>query len=118
MLRDMTERLAAHGYPIHTVTLDNWVSEAVRLVCDNPEHPFTPFIPLWIDRCPRSGLTVKEMFFASHFPRFSTANAAAALAGSGIGVPPVDAEMLDSHIRFFERSGFLGHRPARANDSG
>lgn len=118
MLRDMTERLAAHGYPIHTVTLDNWVSEAVRFVCNNPEHPFTPFIPLWIDRSPRSGLTVKEMFFASHFPRFSTANAAAALAGSGIGVPPVDAEMLDSHIRFFERSGFLGHRPARANDGG
>jgi amino acid adenylation domain-containing protein/thioester reductase-like protein len=107
-LRDMAERLAAHGYPVTTVPLETWISEAVRCACDRPGHPFAPFIPLWIDRCPHSGLTVKEMFFGSHFPAFSTANAAAALAGSGIEMPPVDDAMLDSYIRFYQRAGFLG----------
>jgi thioester reductase-like protein len=106
-LRDMAERLAAHGYPVAVVPLETWVSEAVRCACDQPGHPFAPFIPLWIDRCPHSGLTVKEMFFSSHFPRFSTANADAALAGSGIEMPPVDAAMLDSYVRFYQRAGYL-----------
>jgi amino acid adenylation domain-containing protein/thioester reductase-like protein len=106
-LRDMAERLVAHGYPVTTVPLETWVSEAVRCACDQPGHPFAPFIPLWIDRCPHSGLTVKEMFFSSHFPGFSTANAAAALDGSGIEMPPVDGTMLDSYIRFYQRAGFL-----------
>jgi thioester reductase-like protein len=106
-LRDMAERLAAHGHSIQIVPLENWVAEAVRMVCAHPDHPFTPFVPLWVDRSPRSGLTVKEMFFAAHFPWFSTDWADAALAGAGIEVPAVDAAMLDGYIRFFRRSGFL-----------
>jgi amino acid adenylation domain-containing protein/thioester reductase-like protein len=106
-LLDMTGRLAAHGYPVNLVPLETWLAEAVRCACDQPGHPFAPFIPLWIDRSPRSGLTVKEMFFASHFPSFSTSNAQAALAGADIEIPPVDAAMLDSYIRFYRRAGFL-----------
>jgi thioester reductase-like protein len=106
-LRDMDERLAAQGHSIQVVPLENWVAEAVRLVCAHPDHPFTPFVPLWVDRSPRSGLTVKEMFFAGHFPDFDVTRAGAALAGAGIEIPPVDAAMLDNYIRFFRNSGFL-----------
>jgi thioester reductase-like protein len=106
-LRDMDERLAAHGHSIRIVPLETWVAEAVRLVCARPDHPFTPFVPLWVDRSPRSGLTVKEMFFASHFPMFSATRAADALAGARIEVPAVDAALLDNYIRFFRSRGFL-----------
>jgi hypothetical protein len=83
------------------------VAEAVRLVCAHPDHPFTPFVPLWVDRSPRSGLTVKEMFFADHFPNFDVTRADAALEGAGIDVPAVDTAMLDTYIGFFRSSGFM-----------
>jgi amino acid adenylation domain-containing protein/thioester reductase-like protein len=109
-LRDLDERLAAHGYPVQVVPLETWVAEAVRLVCAHPDHPFTPFVPLWVDRSPRSGLTVKEMFFAGHFPSFTMTGAEAALASAGIEMPAVDEALLDIYLRFFRSSGFLAER--------
>jgi thioester reductase-like protein len=112
-LRDMVARLRARGHRIRYEPFARWVPEVVRFACDHPDHPFTPFLSLWVDRSPRSGLVLKEMFFAEHFPGFGRDHAAAALAGAGIRVPPVDAALLDHYIGFFERSGFLA-RPPRA----
>jgi hypothetical protein len=106
-LPDMTEVLRGHGYRIRTLPFDQWVTRAVAFVADNPLHPFTPFVPLWVDRCPRSGLVVKEMYFASHFPRFGRSNAERALAGSALPMPPVDTVLLDHYVRFFQRSGYF-----------
>ncbi|MEU4621890.1 amino acid adenylation domain-containing protein [Actinoplanes sp. NPDC023801] len=106
-LADMTEVLRSHGYRIRTLPFDAWVSRAVEFVAENPHHPFTPFVPLWVDRCPRSGLVVKQMYFTSVFPRFGRGNAERALAGSGLSMPPVDAALLDHYVRFFRRSGYF-----------
>ncbi|GIE28527.1 hypothetical protein Ait01nite_015720 [Actinoplanes italicus] len=106
-LGDMTEVLRSHGYRMRTLPFDEWVSRAVEFVAENPRHPFTPFVPLWVDRCPRSGLVVKQMYFTSVFPRFGRGNAERALAGSGLSMPPVDAALLDHYVRFFRRSGYL-----------
>ena len=59
-----------------------WVGRAVSYACDHPQHPFTPFVPLWVDRSPRSGLAVKEMYLAARFPRFTRDHAVRALAGT------------------------------------
>jgi amino acid adenylation domain-containing protein/thioester reductase-like protein len=106
-LGDMTEVLRSHGYPIRTLPFDEWVSRAVEFVAENPNHPFTPFVPLWVDRCPRSGLVVKQMYFTSIFPRFGRGNAERALAGSSLSMPPVDAALLDHYVRFFRRAGYF-----------
>jgi amino acid adenylation domain-containing protein/thioester reductase-like protein len=106
-LGDMTEVLRSHGYQVRTLPFDEWVARAVEFVAENPNHPFTPFVPLWVDRCPRSGLVVKQMYFTSIFPRFGRANAERALAGSGLSMPPVDAGLLDHYVRFFRRSGYF-----------
>ncbi len=74
MLGDMVEVLRAQGYPVRFLPLADWVARAIAYVCDHPEHPFTPFVPLWVDRTP-SGLLVKELYFRSVFPRFGRENA-------------------------------------------
>jgi hypothetical protein len=112
-LHTMADRLRAQGYRLRTIPLDDWIQRVVGLARDEPDHPFASFVPMWVDRSPRSGLRMKEMYFASHFPQFTSDNAAAALAGADIAVPPVDADMLDHYIRFFQRSGFLRTPPGR-----
>jgi amino acid adenylation domain-containing protein/thioester reductase-like protein len=121
-LRDMTEVLRGHGYRIHTLPFAEWVTRAVAYVADHPRHPFTPFLPLWVDRSPRSGLVVKEMYFAATFPRFSRSNSERALAGSTIVMPAVDTALLEHYVRFFRRSGYFpdpdGGRPVTGTRSG
>ncbi|RSM69500.1 thioester reductase [Actinoplanes sp. ATCC 53533] len=112
-LRDMVARLRARGYRIRTAPFEDWVPQVVRFACDRPDHPFAPFLPLWVDRCPRNGLVLKEMFFAEHFPDFGRAHARAALADAEIRVPPVDSALLDHYIDFFQQAGFLGPASAR-----
>jgi len=118
----MAEVLRRHGYRIDPLPFDEWANRAVAYVAENPRHPFTPFVPLWVDRCPRSGLVVKEMYFAAHFPRFTRGNAERALAGSGIVMPPADTALLDHYVRFFRRSGYFpapdGGRAATGSRSG
>lgn len=111
-LHGMADRLRAHGYRLRTLSLADWIQGVVQYARDNPDHPFTPFVPMWVDRSPRSGLRLKQMYFASHFPRFTCTNAGNALAGANIAVPPVDAGMLDHYIRFFQRSGFIRPPPS------
>jgi amino acid adenylation domain-containing protein/thioester reductase-like protein len=121
-LRDMTEVLRGHGYPVEEVPLGEWVTRVVAFVAGDPRHPFTPFVPLWVDRSPLSGLVVKEMYFAATVPRFDRANTERALTGSGIAMPPVDTELLHHYVRFFQRSGYFpaphGDRPATSSRTG
>jgi hypothetical protein len=78
--------------------LAGWTRRVVEFVRERPDHPFAPFVPLWVDRSPGSGLVPAEMFFAGRFPRFTL---------SGPPMPPVDADLLDFYLRFFQRSGYL-----------
>ncbi|WP_433796278.1 amino acid adenylation domain-containing protein [Actinoplanes sp. CA-252034] len=106
-LRDMVEVLRGHGYPVRLLPFDEWVTGAVAYVAEHPQHPFAPFVPLWVDRCPRSGLVVKQMYFADRFPHFGRGAAERALAGSEVAMPPVDGALLDRYVRFFQRSGYF-----------
>ncbi|MFI5916481.1 amino acid adenylation domain-containing protein [Dactylosporangium sp. NPDC051541] len=110
-LADMVDRLREHGYPIRMVAYPDWVRRAVQHACDHPEHPFTPFVPLWVDRSPLSGLVVKQMYLTSRFPRFGSAEAERALADLDRRMPPVDADLLDHYIRFFQRVAFFPPPP-------
>jgi amino acid adenylation domain-containing protein/thioester reductase-like protein len=106
-LRQMAERLRVHGYRLEDMSFADWTRRVIQFVRENPDHPFAPFVPLWIDRSPRSGLVLKEMFFAPRFPQFTRDNAEAALADTRSRMPAVDAELLDHYIRFFQRTGYL-----------
>ena len=102
-----------HDFKVADLSLADWVHRVITFVREHPDHPFAPFVPMWVDRSPRSGLVLKEMYFASHFPRFTRTNAEAALGGTGTPMPAVDADLLDRYIRFFERSGYFSVPPVR-----
>jgi hypothetical protein len=94
-LREMADRLRAAGHPLVDLPLADWVRQVVEFIRERPDHPFAPFVPLWVDRSPRSGLVPMELFFAARFPRFTVTEPP---------MPPVDAGVLDHYIRLVQQS--------------
>ena len=103
----LVERLRAHGHEIREVAWDEWLERLVATAIEQPRHPMTPFAPLFIDRCATGAMSVAEMYLETTFPVFSQDNVVAALEGSGIEIPPVDAPMLDRYIRYLTSVDFL-----------
>ncbi|WP_078073408.1 amino acid adenylation domain-containing protein [Streptomyces niveus] len=103
----LTERLRAHGHTIRDVSWNEWLDEVVRIAVEQPDHPMTPFAPLFIDRCSTGVMSVAEMYLETTFPVFTRDNVDAALCDSGIEIPTVDREMLDRYIRYLTDIEFL-----------
>ncbi|MEU6073490.1 amino acid adenylation domain-containing protein [Micromonospora sp. NPDC047074] len=103
----LVERLRAHGHDIREVPWAEWLDEMVRIAVEQPDHPMTPFAPLFIDRCATGQMSVAEMYLETTFPVFTRTNVEDALRGSGIEIPTVDAEMLDRYIGYLTRTEFL-----------
>ncbi|MFD4657721.1 thioester reductase domain-containing protein [Kitasatospora sp. NPDC058444] len=107
VLADLAERLRARGHRIARLPYGDWVRRLVRFAAGSPTHPIAPFVPLFVDRAPGTELSISEMYFRPTFPLFDRANADAALAGSGIELPPVEAGLIDHYLAGLEREGFL-----------
>ncbi|MGH3256682.1 MAG: amino acid adenylation domain-containing protein [Streptosporangiaceae bacterium] len=107
----LVDRLRAYGFGVSEIPYDAWVSELLRHAAQNPSHPMTPFLPLFIDRDPGSGFTPAEMYFEHTFPRYTRSNTARALEGSGIAFPPVDSRLIDSNIGRLIAQGYLSAPP-------
>ena len=103
----LVDRLRVHGHEIREVSWTDWIDEMVRIAIEQPDHPMTPFAPLFIDRCATGVMSVAEMYLDDTFPVFSRTNVENALRDSGIEIPPVDAEMLDRYIRYLTGIDFL-----------
>jgi amino acid adenylation domain-containing protein/thioester reductase-like protein len=113
-LDSLAGRLRAHGYGVRGVPFDAWVSELIRYAADHPSHPMTPFLPLFVDRDPGSGITPAEMYLGHVFPRYGRSRTEQALAGSGIDFPPVDDHLLDRTIGRLIATGYLTAPPMAA----
>jgi hypothetical protein len=83
------------------------VAGLVRHAARNPGHPMTPFVPLFVDKCAGSDLTVAEMYLEHVFPAYTRTHLVQGLGGSCISFPPVDAELFDLAIGRLMESGFL-----------
>ncbi|MET8977503.1 amino acid adenylation domain-containing protein [Streptomyces sp. NPDC004539] len=103
----LTERLRAGGHAIREIPWDDWVDGIVATAVERPDHPMTPFAPLFIDRCSTGEMSVAEMYLETTFPTFSQDNVRAALEGSGIEIPPVDGDLLDRYLRYLTAIDFL-----------
>ncbi|MFF2042523.1 amino acid adenylation domain-containing protein [Kitasatospora sp. NPDC058170] len=106
-LADLAERLRARGYAVGEVPYGEWVQGLVRFAAGHPTHPMTPFVPLFVDRCPGTELSISEMYFRPTFPLFDRSNTEQALVGSGIELPAVDGDLLDLYLGQLETEGFL-----------
>ena len=107
MIGDLAERLGARGYPVRKLPYDAWVRELVGYAAGHPTHPVTPFVALFVDRSARADITVAEMYFQRNFPSTTRSNTERALRGTGIGIPPVDAALLDTYIDSLLDDGYL-----------
>jgi amino acid adenylation domain-containing protein/thioester reductase-like protein len=107
LLEFLVDRLRGHGFAIREMPYSEWVDELLRTASADPAHPITPFLPLFIDQCPDSGLTVAEMYFEHIFPRYTQSNTQQALRDSGITFPHVDEGLLDRNISYLVTSGYL-----------
>jgi amino acid adenylation domain-containing protein/thioester reductase-like protein len=101
------DRLRVFGFSVSEIPYDAWVSELLRHAAQNPSHPMTPFLPLFIDRDQESGLTPAEMYFGHTFPHYTRLNTERALEGSGIVFPPVDSRLIDGNIGRLIAQGYL-----------
>ncbi|XVV05154.1 amino acid adenylation domain-containing protein [Actinosynnema sp. CA-248983] len=104
----LVDRLRAHGHDVREVSWSEWLDEMVRIAVEQPDHPMTPFAPLFIDRCAAGSMSVAEMYLETTFPVFTQTNVTEALRGSGIEIPPVDEAMLDRYIGYLTAIEFLG----------
>ena len=115
VLGTLADCLRRHHYPVQEIPYAEWVSVLIRFAAGHPTHPVTPFVPLFVDRCRRSDMSVSEMYFQDVFPQFSRDNTESALAGSGIAFPPVDARMLDGYVAYLQSIGYLTEARSRAD---
>jgi thioester reductase-like protein len=106
-LRSMVERLRVHGYQVQEVAYGEWVDELLRYAARHPAHPMTPFVPLFVDADPESGLTIAEMYLKHIFPSYTRLHTEEALRGSGIAFPAVDEKLLDLNIDRLAEVGYL-----------
>jgi amino acid adenylation domain-containing protein/thioester reductase-like protein len=120
LLGSLVDRLRQHGYDIKEIPYGEWVNELLRNAARNPDHPMTPFVPLFVDRCKESELTVAEMYLEHVFPSYTRSNTEQALRDSGITLPAVDAELLDLNIGRLMATGYLKtpDRTAAARQAG
>ncbi|MEU1019067.1 amino acid adenylation domain-containing protein [Streptomyces sp. NPDC005898] len=103
----LVERLTAMGYPVRTVPYDTWTEMLTDLTARIPDHPMAPYVAMFVEPARDSEVSVKQMYTDGVFPTFSRRNTDAALADSGLVCPPVDAELLDTYLHEFRRTGFL-----------
>jgi len=114
LLDSLVDRLRHHGFTVKRIPYGEWVSELLRYAARNPAHPMTPFVPLFVDRCTDSGLTVAEMYLEHIFPSYTRSNTEQALNGSGIALPAVDEELLDLTVARLITTGYLRSPDAAA----
>lgn len=104
LLRD---RLRARGHQIKEIPWSEWVAHMIDLAVADPQHPMTPFAPLFIDRAPSGRMSVAEMYLEDTYPDFSRTNVEDALAGTDITFPDVDDDLIDRYLDYLERKDFL-----------
>ncbi|GAA4550928.1 amino acid adenylation domain-containing protein [Amycolatopsis samaneae] len=103
----LTDRLRARGYRIRDLPYDRWVTRMSARTAADPDEPMAPYLPMFVEPAADTGISVKEMYFAGTFPRFSRNNFDTAIAGTGLHCPPVDANLIDLYLDHFADSGFL-----------
>ncbi|WP_159942641.1 amino acid adenylation domain-containing SDR family oxidoreductase [Nocardiopsis sp. FR6] len=112
-LSDVVRRMRAAGCRIRTLPYQDWVTELVRHVAEDPTSPTAPFVSLCVDRGKGTDLSVKELYLKEVFPSLGRTNAEAAVTEAGLTCPPVDDALIDRYLDFMFDCGFI-RRPSRA----
>lgn len=98
----LTDFICASGYPIERVPYLQW-QEKLSTQKDNPLYPLLPFFRhQWAN-----GLSYIELNEKGYRPLIGCKATLAALSGSDIVCPPLDASLLSTYFAYFIQSGFI-----------
>jgi amino acid adenylation domain-containing protein/thioester reductase-like protein len=106
--RQIDDWLRAAGYKLEQLPYRQWREKLLEVAGRSPDHALYPLLPLFIEQVPgTAGLTVPEIFTQDREPNFDCQNLLTGLAGSGIVCPPLEAELFNTYLAYFTRSGYL-----------
>jgi thioester reductase-like protein len=99
--------LRSHGYPLETMSWDNWKRELKRRSQDaaEPEENRRAFSTLIL------AITAPHFLFYKR-PEMADGNTRAGLGGTGITCSPVDETLISKYICFWQTHGYLPRQPA------
>jgi amino acid adenylation domain-containing protein/thioester reductase-like protein len=103
----LVDRMRGLGFAVTQVPYREWVHGLLKHAAGDPSHPMTPFVPLFVDHCPGTDLTIAEMYQEHVFPAYTRVNTEEALRGTGIEFPVVGADLLDRPLGYLIATGFL-----------
>jgi thioester reductase-like protein len=101
--RQLVDFICSMGYPMERVSYEEWL---LRL-SNSRENPLYPLLPFFSHKWSTEQLTYIELNQQDKRPQIGCEETLAALNGTSIVCPPLDAKLLDTYFRYFIRSGFL-----------
>jgi thioester reductase-like protein len=101
--KDLLNHIKDQGYPLQTVSYDQWKHDLFELAEGNPGQGWNVYLPLIAD----VDAQVLNM------PRFGQENTKTGLKGTSIQSAPLDPELLSAYFRYFIESGRL-QRPTNS----
>jgi thioester reductase-like protein len=99
-----------YGYDVTLLPYREWTARLRQAVTD-PDHPLRPLRSFFLDE-PSDGLTIPELHEQSRATHLDMDLTSAAIAGSAVRVPSLDADLMDRYFSAFVDGGVLP-APAR-----
>jgi thioester reductase-like protein len=106
--KDLLNHLEDQGYPLETVSYEQWKRDLFALAEANPERGWNVYLPLIAD--------VDDQVL--HMPRFGQENTRAGLKGSSIQSTPLGPELLNAYFKHFIETGRIQPPPEGNGESG
>ncbi|WOI61889.1 non-ribosomal peptide synthetase [Streptomyces fradiae] len=110
-LSSAVERLRHRGYPVRSVSYEDWVAAVDALAAEDPGHPMAPYLPMLVETARGSDLPVLRTYEADTFPAVDRTHAEQAAAAGSLTCPPVDAALLDLYLGRLAEIGYLPPPP-------
>ena len=104
------EYVRSLGYRLEELAYEEWLERLSRQSGGPESSAIFPLLGLFVDKLPRFGRTVIELFEGQ--PVFDASNFLEALSGSDIVCPPVDRQLVATWISYYRERGFIPEPPA------
>ncbi|HLO86980.1 MAG TPA: thioester reductase domain-containing protein [Nostocaceae cyanobacterium] len=105
-LKSLVDWIRSFGFSLEMIPYEQWQAELMNNVTsqDNPLFTLRPFL---LERWSDEQITIPDLYLQTRRPIISCQETLAALEGSGVVCPPIDAKMLMTYTSYLIQTGFL-----------
>jgi len=104
------ELIRDYGYPLEKVPYARWTAALVARTETSGEDALLPLVPMLTEPVHLGSLTRWEMY--RHMPVFECQNTLEGLSDTAIACTPMNAELVETYLSYFIRTGYLEPPPA------